>query len=111
MTPSISGSAAVETLRSLSFGHSLMAQQCVDLWLSAAKGFERIHGAAAAAGFEDRLAVLASGLDAGLAVGARCFLERRVGVGAQHLGPLVAVVAGRIAAREDVAEGVGRATE
>ena len=36
-------------------------------------------------------------------------LERIEGVGGQHLGPLVAVVAGRVAAREDVGEGAQEA--
>src|SRR4051794_20384290 len=99
MTPSISGSPAAESSRRLRFGHSLMTQKCIDLGLATSEGLERVHGAAAAAGFENGLAVSASCLDAWLAVGACCFLERCVGVGAQHLGPLVAVVAGRIAAR------------
>ena len=36
-------------------------------------------------------------------------LERRERVGREHLGPLVAVVAGRVAAAEDVAEPVREA--
>ena len=47
----------------------------------------------------------------GQAVFARGFLERRVGVRAQHLGPFVAVVAGRVTAGEDVAEGVRGAAD
>ena len=45
------------------------------------------------------------------AVGAHGFLEGGVGVGTEHLGPFVAVVARGIAAGEDVAEAVRNARE
>ena len=86
-----------------------MAQQGVELGLAAAKGLERLHGRTAAAHLQNGLQVALSGGAVGQAVGIGAFLKRGIGVGTQHLGPLVAVIAGRITTRKDVAEGVGAA--
>src|SRR4051812_2076691 len=81
-------------------GHSIMAQKRVDLGLAAAegdKGFER--GTAAA-----RSQHLTAEARAGLRIEHAVLLEGAVGIGRKHLGPLVAVVARGIRAREDVGE-------
>ena len=52
------------------------------------------------------MAVAASGLGVGLAAGQGGFFESSVGVGAQHLGPLVAVITGRVTTGKNVAEAV-----
>src|SRR5690606_36118335 len=84
----------------LSRRHAVVAQQGVDARLAAAEGLEVLQRAAAAAAGED----LAQEARAGLGKLARRFLERGIGVGAEHLGPLVAVVPGRVTTGEDVAE-------
>ncbi len=92
-------------------GHALVAQQGVQGRCPAPEGLEGLHGWAAAADFQDGLAVARTGFRARQAVGAGGFLESGIGVGAQHFRPLVAVVAGRVAAREDMAERVRAAAE
>ena len=52
------------------------------------------------------MAVAASGLGVGLAAGQGGFLKGGVGIGAQHLGPFVAVVTGRITTGKNMAEAV-----
>ncbi len=86
--------------------HTLVAQQGIQLRLTTTEGFERFHRGSAAADFQNRFAVAAAGVDAGCAVLGGGFFKGGVGIGAQHLGPLVAVVTGGIATRKDVAEGV-----
>ena len=75
-----------------------MSQQGIDFRLAAAKGDIGVHDVATAADLQDlgaeslrRLRVENPGL-----------LERTESVGSENLGPLVAVVSGRVAAREDV---------
>src|SRR5258706_174980 len=81
-------------------GHSIMAQKGVDLGLAAAEGDEGFERRAAAPGGQH----LAAEALAGGRVEHAVLLERAVGVGRKHLGPLVAVVARRIGAGEDVGE-------
>ena len=76
-----------------------------DVRLAAAELDEGLERIAAAAARED---AVEEALRRG-AVEDAALLEGREGVGRQHLGPLVAVVAGRVAAGEDVAEAVREA--
>src|SRR5690606_39092099 len=85
-----------------------MAQQGIEARVATTERAERLDGWAAAADGEDlgqeapsRLRDRLLGL-----VCARGFLEGRIGVGRQDFRPLVAVVAGRIPASEDVREAV-----
>src|SRR5690606_36634003 len=80
--------------------HAVVAQQGVEAGLAAAEGLEVLQRAAAAAAGKD----LAQEAGAGFGQLPGGFLERGIGVGAEHLGPLVAVVAGRVVAGEDVVE-------
>jgi len=50
-----------------------MPHQGINARLAAAKGFEGLHGRAAAAGFQDGLAVFAAGLDIGRSAAGRFF--------------------------------------
>src|SRR5262245_28549300 len=79
-------------------GETHLPQQRLDLRLASAEFDERLHRIAAAAALEDRLLepVRGSGVEDAV------LLKRAERVGRQHLGPLVAVVTGRVAAREDV---------
>ena len=86
--------------------HALVAQQRVQARLAATEGFERLHSRAAAAFFQNGLAVAASGLGVGLSAGQGGFFKGGVGVGAQHLGPFVAVVTGGVATGKNMAEAV-----
>src|SRR5258705_12591092 len=86
-------------------GHSIMPQERVDLRLAAAEGDERLERGAAAAGGEH----LAAELRADLGGEDARLLERAGGVRREHLGPLVAVIARRVAAREDGRELVWKA--
>src|SRR3954471_2048945 len=86
----------------LSSGHALVAQQRVQCGLAPTEGLERFDRRAASAGLQDRLPVFSPGLHAWQAIFVGALLERRISVGAEHLGPLVAVVAGRIATRENM---------
>ncbi|KAF1858236.1 hypothetical protein Lal_00014736 [Lupinus albus] len=87
-------------------------RQRVDLRFAAAEGLERVERRARAAHGQD-LAVeaLARLVEQRSAARFDGFLERRIRVRRQHLGPLVAVIAGRVAAREDVAERMLEAVE
>ncbi|KAG1321151.1 hypothetical protein G6F63_013922 [Rhizopus arrhizus] len=77
-----------------------MAQQRVDLRRAATEGLEVLRSRTAAAARQDFIAEARTGFSQCL----RCFLERGVGIGAEHLGPLVAVVTRRVATGENVAE-------
>src|SRR5450631_953388 len=82
---------------------ALVAQECINARFAAAEGPKAVERAAAAARLEHVLAQTPAGLDAEHpAVFGRCLLKRTPGVGRQHLGPLVAVVARGVAAVEDV---------
>src|SRR5262245_64797048 len=72
--------------------------------LPPAERLEDLHRMAAAAEREDGVAEAPAGRRYRFRIVETGILERRERVGRQHLGPLVAVVAGGIAAREDVAE-------
>ena len=80
-----------------------VAQQRLGARLAAAEGAEHLQRMAAAAERQHRVAEAAAGRGDRRGVVEPGLLEGREGVGGQHLGPLVAVVAGRVAAREDVA--------
>jgi len=86
-------------------------QQGFQARFAAPKGFERFQRRAAAARYQNGLAVKASGFHHGRAVGCGCFFKGGVGISAQHLGPFVALVTGGVTGCEDVAEGVGHAVE
>src|SRR6478736_9170445 len=88
-------------------GHALVAQQCVDLRLAAAEGLEAVHRVARAADLEDVLQIAL----AGGGIEHAFHFKRAPGIGAQQLSPFVAVIAGRIAAGEDVREAVLEAVE
>jgi hypothetical protein len=90
--------------------HAAVAQEGIHLRFAAAEGLEGFERRAAAADGEDLVPEALAGLGVEhAALGAAALLEGGEGVGGQHLGPLVAVVAGRVAAGEDVAEAVGEA--
>src|SRR3954466_10504485 len=78
--------------------HPIMTQKRIDLRLAAAEGDEGLEGRPASAASEP----FPPETCADLGVQHAGLLERAVGVGRKHLGPLVAVVAGGIAAGEDV---------
>src|SRR5688572_15376601 len=80
--------------------HSIMAQKGVDLGLSAAEGDERLERGAASPAREH----LVTEAGAGLRIEHPGLDERLVRIGGEYLGPLVAVVARRVSAREDVLE-------
>ena len=84
-----------------------MSQQGVDAGLAAAEGAEAVHRRAAATGFED----LAAKALADLGVEQPLFLESCECIGREYLGPLVAVVPGRVTTGKDVREGVLEAVE
>src|SRR5690554_7278181 len=84
-----------------------VAQQGLDAGLAAAEGAEQLRGIPGAALLED----LSAEAPARLRVEDTRFLEGAPGIGGEHLGPLVAVVARRIAAGEDMAEAVLEAVE
>src|SRR5262245_36613679 len=84
-----------------------LAQQRFDLWASTTKLDERFHRIAAAAALQDRLEETPRRLHVVDAV----LLEGAESVGREDLGPLVAVVAGGIAAGEDVLKAVRKAVE
>src|SRR5262245_47511209 len=86
----------------LALGDAGLLQQRVELWLTAAEIDERVERLAAAARREHR-APEALGRGSVEHAG---FLERGERIGREHLGPLVAVVARRVAAAEDVTERV-----
>src|SRR5262245_17562235 len=92
------------------FDHAAVAQPGVAFRSPTAEGLEGLQRGARAADRQhfacEAFAGLAVEHAAELLAG---FLEGGEGVGGQHLGPLVAVVAGRVAAREDVAEAVREA--
>ena len=86
-----------------------MADQRLGRRLAPAERLEHLRGRRAAAAREDRVAEpLAELADRGLVLEAG-LLERAEGVRRQHLGPLVRVVAARVAAGEDVREGAQEA--
>src|SRR6188508_1316144 len=84
-----------------------LAQEWFDLGSAAAELDEGLHGVAAPAALEDRLQEASCGADVVNAV----LLECAEGIGGENLGPLVAVVARRIAAGEHVLEAVRKAVE
>ncbi len=84
-----------------------MAQQGIHLGLATTEGAEQLHGLPGAALLQD---VLQEGV-AGLRIEDPLLLEAGEGIGGEHLGPLVAVVARRIAPCEDVGEAVLEAVE
>ena len=100
------GRLAIRALRH----HPAVAQQRVDLGLAAAEGLEGFQRRAAAAHCQDLAPEALASLGVEQAALARAgLLEGGEGVGRQHLGPLVAVVARRVAAGEDVREAVREA--
>src|SRR6266581_1816363 len=82
-----------------------MPQQGVDLWRPAPKGYERFQRRPASAPRQDLVPKPGAGLRREHAL----LLEQAVGVSREDLRPLVAVIAGRVATREDVAERIRRA--
>src|ERR1700674_3230771 len=86
-------------------GQPRVAQQGVEAGPATTEVDEKIHGLARATLREDRVAKAAPGLLREMAL-----LECSKRVCGQHLRPLVAVVAGRVAPREDVREAVGHST-
>src|SRR5574340_1818794 len=88
--------------RQLSRRDAVEAQERVENRCAAAEFDEQFHGFAAAALAENRVQeTLAGGAveDAG-------FFEGTVGIGGQHFGPQIAVIAGGVTAGEDVREAV-----
>jgi len=83
----------------------VLREQRLEPRLASPEFDEQFHRGAAAALREDGVAKAPG--DVG--IGQPFFLERAEGVGRQHFGPLVAVVARRIAAREDVRKAVRKA--
>src|SRR3954471_9090662 len=86
-----------------------MPQERIHARLAAAKRAERFGRWTAAAHRKDFLPETLAGLRIEHAARHAGLLERAVGVGGKHLRPLVAVIAGRIAAAEDVRERVREA--
>src|SRR5690349_25160931 len=88
--------------------HAAMPEQCVNLGLAPAEGAERFRRGPAAANREHFVAKARAGIRVEHAVsvlaGIARFLKRAERVRREHFGPLVAVVARRIAAGADVAE-------
>src|SRR6185503_312785 len=72
--------------------------------LATAEGTEDLHRVAATAEGEDSVPEAPAGACDGRGVAQAGILEGAERVGRQDLGPFVAVVAGGVAAREDVAE-------
>ncbi len=81
-----------------------MAQQCTGIGVATAKFPEHVGRRQASAERQDRVPVASSDLADGFFVLQPRFLEGREGIGTHHFRPFVAVVAGRIAAAEDVRE-------
>src|SRR5690606_38980833 len=81
------------------------AQQGADVGIAAAVVAEQPRGGAGAAPRQDRV----EKLPPRVGVEHAALTEALEDIAAEHLGPLVAVVAGRIAAGEDVAEAVLKA--
>src|SRR6185312_586689 len=90
--------------------HAAVPEERIDLRLAPAEGAERLGRGAAAADGENLVAEARAGarIEHALRVPGRIarFLERAERIRRQDLRPLVAVVARRIAACEDVAEAV-----
>src|SRR6266498_131185 len=86
--------------RSSGGDHTIVPQQRVDSRFAAAKRLERFERRTAAADGEDLVAEARTGPGVEHAL----LLEQAVGVGREHFGPLVAVVAGRVATGEDMRE-------
>src|SRR5580698_2838818 len=87
---------AGESLAAL--GQAIMPQQSLRIGLTTAEVFEDLHRMSAATLGENRVAKPPADAGDGLLVLEPRLLEGTKRVGAQHLGPLVAVVAGCIAA-------------
>src|SRR5690606_31806664 len=83
---------------------TVVAQQRLGGRRAPAELLEDLHRVTAAAEREHGVAEATSGRDQRLLVLETGLLERRERVGGEHLGPLVAVVARRVAAAEDVRE-------
>src|SRR5262245_6071582 len=84
-----------------------MAQKGVNLRLAAAEGLEALYGGAAAPHFENCFTIFT----ACVGIKRTGFLKCAPGVGAQHFGPLVAVIAGAVSPGKDVRERVLEAVE
>src|SRR5690606_34732394 len=95
--------------RSGCLDHSIMAKQGIQFRVPSSERAKRVDGRSATAYRQDLVEEAPAGFgDARRRVRpGHGLLERGVGVGRQHFGPLVAVVAGRVAAGEDVQ--IGRA--
>ncbi len=91
--------------------HALVAQEGVDARFAAPEGFEGLEGGAAAADFQDLLTEASTGFGAGGTVRRCGFFKGCIGIGLQHFGPFVAVVAGAVATGKDMAEAVRHAAE
>ena len=84
-----------------------MAQQGIDIRFATPEGLERFQRRPRAAHRQDFILEALPGLDRqDIVAGSAGFFEGAVGVGRQYLCPLVAIVAGRVAAGKDVAERV-----
>ena len=81
-----------------------MAQQRLGRWRPAAEGGEHIRWSFAAAAAQHRVAEAPAGGLHGLLIVEPSIFKGAEGIGAEHLSPLVAVVAGAVAPREDVAK-------
>jgi hypothetical protein len=68
-----------------------MPQKRVHAGFAAAKGFEGLHGGAAAASFQDGVQVFFAGGGVGRTLGICAFFKGCIGVGAEYFGPFVAV--------------------
>ena len=82
-----------------------MADQSLAAWLTPSEGFKHLGWGAAATQAEHGVAETAAGGHDLLLLLQAHLLEGTKGIGAEHLSPLVGVVAGRIAAGKNMAEG------
>src|ERR1041384_5206661 len=85
--------------------NAVLLEQGAHVGAPSAKLHEGIERVTAATAYQDRVEESIGG---GVIEHAG-FLERRERIGGEHLGPFVAVIAGGIAAREDVSEAVREA--
>ncbi len=82
-----------------------MAEQCLGAGLSASEGCEYLHWVAAAAQGQHRVAKAVAGFSQGRVVIEADFFKGSKGIGAQHFGPEVAIVASRVTPGKNVGKG------
>ena len=81
--------------------HSIMTQESIDHRFASAKGDKRLQRRAASTHRQNLIAKSCAGIRI-YHLAAMTFLKKTVGVGRQYFRPLIAVIAGGVAAAENM---------